>query len=100
MVIFTLVLLAFLPYFVLSQVPQQCAQITLYNGCLTAARQRVNACGQNLKTGVPDLTYYDCQCKELTSALTCFLSCPDSPEIMDQLPTEQANAKGIVRYGR
>lgn len=71
----------------------QCAQISLYNACTTQARQRVDACGQNLKTGVPDLTYYDCQCKELTSVTTCFWYCPDSPEIMAELPDEQSNAK-------
>jgi len=75
------------------QLPQQCTQISLFNACVTAGRQRVDACGQNLPGGVPNISYYDCQCKELTSIETCYTYCPDSPEIQAQLPNEVANAK-------
>lgn len=75
------------------QLPQQCAQIALHTSCINEAHQRVDQCGQNLKNGVPDLTFYDCQCKELTSIEKCFWYCNDSPEIMAKLPNEQANAK-------
>jgi len=73
--------------------PAQCAQISLYTACTTEARQRLDQCGQNLTGGVPNQTFYDCQCKEMTSIQTCFTYCPDSPEIQAQLPTEEANAK-------
>jgi hypothetical protein len=78
-------------------IPMQCSQISLYNACVTSARQRIDSCGQSLEGGVPDLDFYDCQCKEMTSIESCFWHCPDSPEIMAQLSNEQANAQAWCR---
>lgn len=74
------------------QLPQLCAEITQFTGCTTLARQRVDGCSQNV-TSVPNLDFYDCQCRELTSVESCYTYCPDSPEIQLQLPNEKANAE-------
>jgi|SRR6478609_3922945 len=77
-----------------AQLPQQCAQIAVFTQCTTDGRQRVDKCSQNLNSGgVPGQSFYDCQCKELTSIASCYWYCNDSPEILSQLPTDQANAK-------
>jgi hypothetical protein len=72
---------------------QQCALIDQYNSCINAGNERVAACGTNLPNGVPDLNYYNCQCKQLTSIELCFWYCSDSTEIQQQLPGATSNAQ-------
>jgi hypothetical protein len=72
--------------------PQLCSQIKQFDACTTATRQRVDGCSRNVSS-VPNLAFYDCQCKELTSIQTCYTYCSDSPDIQRQLPNEQDNAK-------
>src|SRR6478735_3404219 len=84
-------LLAFLSIAYGQLLPQLCAQIDQFTACTTSARQRVDTCGQKITS--PNVTFYECQCTELTSIEKCFTYCPDSPDIQLQLPNEQANAK-------
>jgi hypothetical protein len=65
-----------------------CAQFT---ACTTAVRQRVDGCSQNL-TSVPNVAFYDCQCRELSSIVTCYTYCPGDTDIQRNLPNEKSNA--------
>ncbi len=74
------------------QGPQLCTQVDRFTACITSARQRIDACS-NAVVGTPTVTFYECQCTELTSIQSCYSICPEDPQLQMQLPNEQANAK-------